>query len=460
METLDHDLKMARQWGAPNAPSSVAASIDWTQYVDTLVAGPTTKLGSMPGIGATVTYSFMESLPSDYVGTDYTTGFQAFNDTMKSAARGAFDAWSSVANITFVETIGDSAAIRLGANSQSSSAAYAFYPSNQTGDGIDSDIFLNADLSYMLSPTIGTYGYETLLHEIGHALGLKHPHEDNPILTSSLDSNANTVMSYNTVTTNTTPQALDQAAIKYLYGASDGSSYTILTLQVGDSGGNTLAGSASNDYIHGQGGADFISLGGGNDGSYAGDDNDTVFGEGGADLIYGNRGLDYLDGGSGNDTIFGGQNAGSGSPMREGVETIVGGTGDDVIYGNFGGDLMSGGSGADVIYGGQDNDTLFGGGGSDYLYGNLGDDFMIGGSGFDVFVFGANQGNDTVSDFDRTSDYIAIKSGTNGITSTTAALTQLSDVNGTATLDLGSGSSVTLTGLVSSDLRTFDFFIV
>ena len=456
MHTHDHELTAAHSGSTLGA----AANVDWTLYVDTLIAGPTIKLGSMPGIGATVTYSFMDSLPSDYVGTEYTNGFQAFNDTMKDAVRSAFDAWAAVANITFVETTGDDAAIRLGANSQSSSAAYAFYPSNQTGDGIDSDIFLNADLSYMLSPTLGTYGYETILHEIGHALGLKHPHEDNPILASSLDSNLNTVMSYNNVTTNTTPQALDEAAIKYLYGASDGSSYSILTLQVGDSAANTLAGSASNDYIHGQAGADFISLGDGDDGSYAGDDNDTVFGESGSDLIYGNKGLDFIDGGIGNDTIFGGQNAGTGSPMRDGVETIIGGSGSDVIYGNYGSDLMSGGSGADVIYGGQDNDTMLGGSGADYLYGNLGDDLMSGGTGLDIFVFGANQGNDTVADFDLTSDFIAVKSGTNGISSTTGALAQLSDVNGTATLDLGSGNSVTLTGLVSSDLRTFDFFIV
>ena len=146
--------------------------------------------------------------------------------------------------------------------------------------------------------------------------------------------------------------------------------------------------------------------------------------------------------------------------MREGVDTIIGGTGADVIYGNYGSDLLSGGSGADVIYGGQDNDTMFGGAGSDYLYGNLGDDLMSGGSGLDIFVFGANQGNDTVADFDLTSDFIAIKSGTNGINSTSGALAQLSDVNGTATLDLGSGNTVTLTGLASSDLRTFDFLIV
>jgi serralysin len=459
MEKHDHDLEAVQSGFSGSVSISAAASVDWTQYVETIIASPTIKFGSMPGIGATVTYSFMDSLPSEYVGTDDALGFQAFNDTMKDAARSAFTSWEAVANITFVETTGDDAAIRLGANSQTGSAAYAYYPSNQTGAGIDGDIFLNADLSYMLAPTAGTYGYETLLHEIGHAVGLKHPHEDSPTLASSLDSNANTVMSYNTVTTNTAPQELDEAAIKYLYGTNDGSSYSILTLQVGDAAGNTLAGSNTNDYIHGQAGADFISLGDGDDGSYAGDDNDTVFGEGGDDLIYGNRGLDYLEGGSGNDTIFGGQNAGSGTPMRDGVDTIIGGSGRDIIYGNFGGDLMTGGSGDDVIYGGQDNDTMVGGSGSDYLYGNLGDDFMTGGGGFDVFVFGSGQGNDTISDFDLTADYVAIKSGTNGITSTAQALALVSDVGGTATLDLGAGNSVTLIGLTSSDLRVIDFLI-
>lgn len=46
----------------------------------------------------------------------------------------------------------------------------------------------------------GNFYYSVLMHEIGHALGLKHPHESNNarfILDKSLDNGLHTVMSYN-----------------------------------------------------------------------------------------------------------------------------------------------------------------------------------------------------------------------------------------------------------------------
>ncbi|MFI3123508.1 MAG: matrixin family metalloprotease, partial [Methylococcales bacterium] len=46
------------------------------------------------------------------------------------------------------------------------------------------------------TPTAETRGYETLLHEIGHALGLKHPFETPNKLEKDLDNTNNTVMSY------------------------------------------------------------------------------------------------------------------------------------------------------------------------------------------------------------------------------------------------------------------------
>ncbi len=42
----------------------------------------------------------------------------------------------------------------------------------------------------------GEHGYTTLIHEIGHALGLKHPHDGAPNLPSGEDNHTNTVMSY------------------------------------------------------------------------------------------------------------------------------------------------------------------------------------------------------------------------------------------------------------------------
>jgi Ca2+-binding RTX toxin-like protein len=58
------------------------------------------------------------------------------------------------------------------------------------------DVWLNNEWSS--SPiTGGDYNYLTIIHEIGHALGLKHPHEEGVVLPSNDDNLAHTVMTYN-----------------------------------------------------------------------------------------------------------------------------------------------------------------------------------------------------------------------------------------------------------------------
>jgi len=69
---------------------------------------------------------------------------------------------------------------------------------------------------YDLTP--GGYGYETLLHELGHALGLNHPHEGD-ILQASLDDTSHTLMSYNPEGgPHAEFQSVDLAALEWLYG--------------------------------------------------------------------------------------------------------------------------------------------------------------------------------------------------------------------------------------------------
>ena len=83
---------------------------------------------------------------------------------------------------------------------QSNSAGFSFFPNNNYQLG--SDIFISKNYSSPLIFSSGytNYDYEILLHEIGHALGLKHPFEsydgNSSILNSYEDHTKFTAMSY------------------------------------------------------------------------------------------------------------------------------------------------------------------------------------------------------------------------------------------------------------------------
>ncbi|MEI4889623.1 reprolysin-like metallopeptidase, partial [Klebsiella pneumoniae] len=66
----------------------------------------------------------------------------------------------------------------------------------------------------------GTPGYWTALHEIGHAIGLKHPFDD-PVLKASEDDNANTVMSYTDKGNLSQLGPFDVAAAQHVYGTPE-----------------------------------------------------------------------------------------------------------------------------------------------------------------------------------------------------------------------------------------------
>jgi hypothetical protein len=87
------------------------------------------------------------------------------------------------------------------------------------------------DFKYQKNPLPGTEGYEVLLHEIGHAMGLKHPHEGAMKLKQSMDTTSTTVMSYNQVygQYNRNYTLLDRNALQFIYGKDGlgGAGYTI-----------------------------------------------------------------------------------------------------------------------------------------------------------------------------------------------------------------------------------------
>ena len=196
--------------------------------------------GSVPSAVArkTLTYSFIES--ADGLAAQDANGFQALDDAQRQRVRDALAQFSAVIDVRFeqVESGGD---LKYGANVQGASAGYARYP----GEG--SQVMLAANQgSFAGGWEEGTYGWQVLLHETAHAIGLKHPGNYNaggggtpgPYLAAADDHRNNTLMSYrngpnmrrivagenNTLSRQpvhaSTLQGLDIAALQYLYGAS------------------------------------------------------------------------------------------------------------------------------------------------------------------------------------------------------------------------------------------------
>ena len=131
---------------------------------------------------------------------------------------------------------------------------------------------------------------------------------------------------------------------------------------------------------------------------------------------------------------------------------IVSGSHEGRFMVTSGNDMLAGSSSADILNGYAGNDTLSG------LAGN---DTLTGGAGVDTFVFSANQGQDSITDFSTSQgDHISIAAGTNGIDSVAQVFAHLhADASGNALLDLGDGNTVTLLGIPVASLHTSDFVI-
>ncbi|MGH1577497.1 calcium-binding protein [Planktotalea sp.] len=108
---------------------------------------------------------------------------------------------------------------------------------------------------------------------------------------------------------------------------------------------------------------------------------------------------DMINGDAINDTFYGGL----------GKDTISGGKGKDKLYGGKKDDILAGNKGYDKLYGQKGDDLLEGGKGKDTLDGGFGDDVMTGGTGDDTFIFRAEYGSDTITDFDNNNDTLRLE---------------------------------------------------
>ncbi|MFA5234801.1 MAG: DUF4214 domain-containing protein [Sulfurimonas sp.] len=148
-----------------------------------------------------VTYSFNDTIPSsyyDYYDDSLVDGWSALSSSQREAVRDVFGMLEAIVDVDFVEVAigGD---IQYNITYQESSAGFAYYPGSYyeyEGDVFLSSVFNTNPQEYGIE--IGEYGWSTIVHETGHALGLKHPFEGYYTLPEELDNFAHSVMSYDT----------------------------------------------------------------------------------------------------------------------------------------------------------------------------------------------------------------------------------------------------------------------
>jgi serralysin len=385
----------------PHASAAAAASTTVTrsgnQYIDGVLSGFKWN--------GPVTYSFPDA-PSDYAnpytGGDFEPtdpGFQQVSTAQMQAVRhflegiaggpgSIYDPVEGFSNLSVTELpVGSGGAdIMIAQSPTANPTAYGYYPGNLPADG---DVWFGNNFDYR-SPVLGSYEYVSHLHEVGHALGLKHGNETDVFgaLPADRDDLEFSVMTYRSYLGGPTggsysneefgyPQTYmmsDVAALQYLYGAdfaynSGNTTYTWSTT-TGEMFVNGIGQGAPGGGIGGAADRVFLTIwdGGGID-TYDMSNYTTAvtidLRAGQWSLTASNQRADLGNNHFAQGTVYNAYEV-NGSPASL-IENATGGPGGDNIVGNEAANTLTGNAGDDTISGNSGNDTIFGGAGTDQV---------------------------------------------------------------------------------------------
>ncbi|UWI61031.1 M10 family metallopeptidase C-terminal domain-containing protein [Pseudomonas sp. BW7P1] len=419
---------------------SLPASLTGNAKVDSIISGTYWFGSNWKPLGPTnLSYSFMAPGTS-YFAINYSpdneyNALYELTQGQKTAAINALNTWSAVANLNFTltsDTLNNVGDLRFGGYRlmDDKTAAWAYFPANSPAGG---DVWIGPQTNDP-NPSKGTYDFLTFVHEIGHALGLKHPFDfsatNSTLLDPSLDDVHFTVMSYNSNYSYqpTTPMVLDIVAIQSLYGVNmlwqtgdnvykwDANQSIFETIW--DAGGNDTIDASNqlaavsidlNEGAYSQIGKSFTNLnnqtainnglaiayGAKIENAIGSQFNDSLVGNALNNSLYGGAGADTMDGGDGSD-IYYVDNIGdvvteTSTSLSDtdwvfsSVDFTLGANIENLTLTDSGNLNGTGNDLNNILTGNAGNNILTGNAGNDFLDGKAGADTMIGGDGSDTY---------------------------------------------------------------------------
>jgi len=373
----------------PLAPAAVEAGSTGTV---TSAAKPVATIPQLADYLVNGFWQYNNTIAHHFGSSTITYNVNGLNANEQMLAQSALNAWHEVANLTFVQTTG-AADITFTHNGTMTAYASSYY----NGSGIISSATINISADWITNnggaydgrTGIDSYGYQTYIHEIGHALGLGHQGPYNGSATYSAnaiyadDTWQYSVMSYfsqpnygGSYRYVITPQMADIYAIQAIYGAA--------TTRTGDTvyGFNNTAGSIFSFSSYSQAPAL------------------TIYDSGGNDTLNcsGYSTAQTIDLRAGAFSSVGGLTYNIGIALNASIENAIGGSGNDTLIANDSSCTLTGGGG---------NDTIIGGAGIDRLFGGTGVDTLSGGGGADSFVFVFGDSSAASGQHDRINGFIA-----------------------------------------------------